>query len=371
VVEILFTNNATTTLALPVSVGQTSVNLAAGAGALFPSPTGGDFFTLTLTNSGGTLREITFCTARTGDTVTLTRGQEGTTALAWNAGDLAQNLLTARTIHEIFTEQVGGVLSGRLPNPSMAVGAAAGNLGPAGGHLTGTYPNPTFNHGVGHTWTVPQGYSASIILGNNVTIQSYDAGGVLRNMIHWSVDNFHNNLGAQNGWRVLNMAGNTANLTVDDSGNTGVRGNLAVAGVINANGAITNQSGNITAFSGKLRASYGSGGDANAATLLNEFQYQNANYGFLKLPSGFILQWMPLGVSFNQYAGADTWFNFPIAFPSGCVTALISFMGSSPPFYDSNAGISVELYNNATAIAHAGKSTYSGTYGCVVWAIGW
>lgn len=37
----------------------------------------------------------------------------------------------------------GGVLSGTYPNPGMAAGAAATNLGSAGGDLTGTYPNPT------------------------------------------------------------------------------------------------------------------------------------------------------------------------------------------------------------------------------------
>jgi hypothetical protein len=36
----------------------------------------------------------------------------------------------------------GGVLSGTYPNPGMASGAAATNLGAAGGDLNGTYPNP-------------------------------------------------------------------------------------------------------------------------------------------------------------------------------------------------------------------------------------
>lgn len=37
----------------------------------------------------------------------------------------------------------GGALAGTYPNPSLASGAAASNLGAAGGDLTGTYPSPT------------------------------------------------------------------------------------------------------------------------------------------------------------------------------------------------------------------------------------
>lgn len=53
----------------------------------------------------------------------------------------------------------GGVLSGSYPNPGMAAGAAATNVGSLGGALTGTLPNPGFNYSV-----IPHGtvaYSAS------------------------------------------------------------------------------------------------------------------------------------------------------------------------------------------------------------------
>lgn len=40
-------------------------------------------------------------------------------------------------------DAAGGVLSGTYPNPGMAAGAAAANLGAAGGDLTGTYPSPS------------------------------------------------------------------------------------------------------------------------------------------------------------------------------------------------------------------------------------
>lgn len=92
----LFANNASTTLSAPISAGATSVTLASGTGALFPSPSAGQQFALTFNDAAtGLLTEITYCTARSGDTLTIVRGEEGTTAQSWLAGDLAANLVTA------------------------------------------------------------------------------------------------------------------------------------------------------------------------------------------------------------------------------------------------------------------------------------
>ncbi len=237
----LFANNATTTLAGPIAANATSVTLAAGTGALFPVPAVGQLFALTFTSQANqNLREISYCTGRSGDVCTVVRGQEGTTALAFIAGDNAANYLTAATtaaftqasqlqaqsgdygvdtgtVNNIVvtlnpapaslvsitgapirvlikntntgpstltitglatttiqnpngaalisgqvvageiaefkyvggvgyqlsnTVGVGGVLSGQMPSPGMAAGAAAANVGTLGGFLTGTLPNP-------------------------------------------------------------------------------------------------------------------------------------------------------------------------------------------------------------------------------------
>jgi len=92
----LFANNATSTLAGSISAIATVCNIAPGSGALFPSPTGGDYFVLTFTDAAtGLVNEIVHVTSRTGDALTITRAQEGTSAAAWNAGDLASALITA------------------------------------------------------------------------------------------------------------------------------------------------------------------------------------------------------------------------------------------------------------------------------------
>jgi len=92
----LFANNASSTLAGPISNVATALNVASGQGALFPNPSAGQQFAVTMNDAAtGLLTEIMYCTARSGDTLTVTRGQEGTTAQNWAAGDLIANLITA------------------------------------------------------------------------------------------------------------------------------------------------------------------------------------------------------------------------------------------------------------------------------------
>ena len=93
---ILFANNANSSLASPITTSATSLTLATGQGALFPNPSGGDYFILSLTDAAtGAVNEITHCTARTSDVLTVVRAQEGTTALNWTTGDFANNRFTA------------------------------------------------------------------------------------------------------------------------------------------------------------------------------------------------------------------------------------------------------------------------------------
>jgi hypothetical protein len=95
-----FTNNATTTLASGINSSVTSLTVSSGTGTLFPTLGGGDYFFCTLANSGGSI-EIVKVTARSTDTFTITRGQDGTTGLAWNAGDKVELRLVAASLNDI------------------------------------------------------------------------------------------------------------------------------------------------------------------------------------------------------------------------------------------------------------------------------
>ena len=94
----LFTNNAFGHLASDLAIGATSLTLASGQGARFPVLSGGDTFRLTLigvVDGVETSWEIVNVTARTSDTLTIVRAQEGTAAAAWPATTRVELRLTA------------------------------------------------------------------------------------------------------------------------------------------------------------------------------------------------------------------------------------------------------------------------------------
>ena len=103
----LYTNNAATYLAFGITNTATTMQVSANAGSLFPNPTGGDYFYVSLISLSVPIIEIVKCTARSGDIFTIERGQEGTSALYWNMGDNVQLRITAAGMNYI----AGGVSS--------------------------------------------------------------------------------------------------------------------------------------------------------------------------------------------------------------------------------------------------------------------
>ena len=97
--QALFTNNAFSLLASGITDSATSISVTADDGALFPNPTGGNYFYATLIDTSNNL-EIVKCTARSTDALTVVRGAESTTARAYSAGDRIELRLTAAGITE-------------------------------------------------------------------------------------------------------------------------------------------------------------------------------------------------------------------------------------------------------------------------------
>ena len=112
----LFANNATSTLAGAITSTAVTVNLQAGGGAQFPNPAAGQYFVATFNDAAtGLLEEIVWVTARSTDTLTIVRAQEGTAALAWNSGDLFSMYVTAGTMSQMLQQ-------GQFPSNVIANG---------------------------------------------------------------------------------------------------------------------------------------------------------------------------------------------------------------------------------------------------------
>lgn len=114
---LIFSNNALSKLAQTLSSGQTTLTVQAGTGALFPSPSGGDYFKLTVEDRRTQQIEIMHCTGRLGDVLTVVRGQEDMTA---------QNFLVGATVSNRFTRDTPTAILEEVPNANpLFLGAFA------------------------------------------------------------------------------------------------------------------------------------------------------------------------------------------------------------------------------------------------------
>ena len=146
---ILFTNNASTTLSASITNSATSLTVSSGTGSLFPNPTSPDYFLVTLQGVSGTPIEIVKVTARSTDTFTIVRAQEGTTASAFNGGDKVELRVTAG---QMSGAAQSGLASGAITenttsitsNYTQSTGRNAVSVGPI-----------TISSGV--TYTIPSG----------------------------------------------------------------------------------------------------------------------------------------------------------------------------------------------------------------------
>lgn len=98
--SVKFSNNGHSTLASSLTTSATSITLASGHGARFPSLTGSEYFYATLIDSSNNL-EIVKVTARSSDVLTVTRAQESTTARAYAVGDRVELRVTAQGLADL------------------------------------------------------------------------------------------------------------------------------------------------------------------------------------------------------------------------------------------------------------------------------
>lgn len=132
--QVLFANRAYSTLAGGITNVALTLTVQSGDGAKYPSPTGGDYFTVVL--GDGTIAgafEVCYCTSRTGDVLTVTRAQEGTVALTWASGTRADNLITEGAFSVIQSNASGQSQAGNYAADSGTANAMVITLSPAPG----------------------------------------------------------------------------------------------------------------------------------------------------------------------------------------------------------------------------------------------
>ena len=95
---VKFTNNARTSLSSGITSAATSISVTDAS--VFPTIAAGDYFYMTLENLAGTSIEIVKVTSVSGNTLTVTRAQDNTTAAAFSSGDKAELRLTVAALED-------------------------------------------------------------------------------------------------------------------------------------------------------------------------------------------------------------------------------------------------------------------------------
>jgi len=131
---LLWTDNASTLLASAITNSQTTLTVTATQGSLFPAPGAGQIFVGTLEDTGGNI-EVVWCTGRTGDTCTIVRAQEGTSAAAFASGSRFEIRCTAGMLQAFLQKNGGDTLAGTTTLSGVLALGSGGSI--QGGEFTG------------------------------------------------------------------------------------------------------------------------------------------------------------------------------------------------------------------------------------------
>ncbi len=121
----IWANHQTTTLSASLSNTATTASVSSATNFPIPYTGASEFFKIILTQaSSPSTREIVHCSAVSGTSLTISRAQEGTTAHAFSAGDLAvaiTNLPTPSTVQSATVSRMTRFLfSKHFQRPSQS-----------------------------------------------------------------------------------------------------------------------------------------------------------------------------------------------------------------------------------------------------------
>ena len=258
----LTSNFAKTVLASPINASATTITLFPGAGALFPNPSGGNYFRILITDiATSNYNEIVLCTARSGDVLTVTRNAEGTLARSWLAGDIIENVMTAGAFSELRSQGLNSNTAiGALSLASVTTGANNSAVGTSSlrSNTTGT-GNSTL--GYQSARYLSNGSTALTIVTNSTYIGSNTKASA-NNVTNETVIGY-NAIGS--GSNTITIGGSAVTGTVIPYGNVGIGGTAAAGETLRIGKNIT---GAITTYGIVNQATVQS--DVTAAAVIND-----------------------------------------------------------------------------------------------------
>jgi len=378
----LFANNAKTTLAAGITSTQTTITVASGTGSLFPSPVSGvSAFTLTLVSAtSSSTYEICLCTARSGDTLTVVRGQEGTSGQPFLLNDIVGQYDTAGVMTNLVQSQ-------QLQNQSYLFSVATGTANA----LTATIPSLLTSLPDGMSIVVKSSYANTGAATLNLTLGSTSTGAK-------AIVTGNNNALASGtipgaGYPITLSYSSTFDAWVITDGNVDLSTYAPINSptftgtpsaptpTINDNTTklattayVQNNLANYApiyspSLTGTPTAPTPSAGTSNTQIATTAFVNQASSLstnGYQKLPSGLIIQWG----TFTTSSGGYTNLTFPIAFPNALLSITANDVLSSTQIYPVN----INMGGKTTSYVPVAAVSTMGSYNSndIVWiAVGY
>lgn len=111
----LYANNVAAVTAADIGPSDTVILLSVGQGAQFPAPGVNQWFWATLIHPVSHVVEVVRCNSRSGDSLTVVRGRDNTTATAFPAGSVIEMRINAEQMRENSWSSVAGMANGLAP----------------------------------------------------------------------------------------------------------------------------------------------------------------------------------------------------------------------------------------------------------------
>lgn len=121
----VYANNVGAVTAADIGPSDTLLILSAGQGATFPSLSASEYMWATLIHPVSHVTEIVKITARSGDTLTIERGRDGSAATAFPAGSVIEMRVVAELLRELSWRLVANAANGVLQLGTDAKAAKA------------------------------------------------------------------------------------------------------------------------------------------------------------------------------------------------------------------------------------------------------